>query len=121
MSAALLSPVHHIIHAVATAVVPETASLDALDWAELDAAIAAIVARRDPRVRQQLVAFLRLLQFLPLARYGRALTTLGLDRRRAFLESIERSRILRLRRGFWGIRTLIFRAYYARPQVARAL
>lgn len=121
MSAAVLSPVRHIIHAVATTVVPETASFEAHAWAELDGAIEGTVAQRDEGVRRQLVTFLRLLQMLPIARYGRTFTALSARRRHAVLETLERSPSLAVRRGFWGIRTLIFMAYYTRPDVVDRL
>jgi hypothetical protein len=37
-------------------------------------------------------------------------------RRAKFLEEVERSPLLLVRRGFWGIRTLIMMGYYARPE-----
>ncbi len=43
------------------------------------------------------------------------------DQRRDFLERVERSPLLVVRRGFWGIRTLVFMGYYARADVAGAI
>jgi hypothetical protein len=37
------------------------------------------------------------------------------------LRGIENSRLLLLRRGIWGLRTLVFMGYYARPEAAAAL
>jgi len=121
MAAATLSTVRHILHAIATTVVPETLSLDDRTWAEVDAVIDEAVAARGSSVSRQLVVFLRLLQALPMARYGRPFTSLGDRQRVAFLESIERSRLLLVRRGFWGVRTLIFMGYYTREDVAAAI
>lgn len=121
MSAAVLSPVRHVVHAIATTVVPETASLDRGAWAQLDDVIEGALAQRDERVRRQFVTFLRLLQILPVVRYGRALTALSARRRHAFLRRVERSRVLLVRRGFWGVRTLIYMAYYTRADVAEML
>ncbi|HUQ82344.1 MAG TPA: gluconate 2-dehydrogenase subunit 3 family protein [Gemmatimonadaceae bacterium] len=117
----MLSSLRPIVHAIAITVVPETASLDAGAWTELDQVMDDALAQRDERVRQQLATFLRLLQFLPLARYGRRFTALNARQRTAFLESIERSPLLVLRRGFWGLRTLIFMGYYTRDDVAESI
>ena len=117
----MLSPLRPILHAIATTVVPESSSFDHRAWAELDAVIDGALAERDERVRHQLATFLRLLQLLPLLRYGRRLTALNASQRRRFLESIERSRVLLLRRGFWGLRTLIYLGYYTRDDVAAAI
>jgi hypothetical protein len=121
MSHATLAPVRHILHAIATTVVPETASLDDRAWCELDQVIDDAVFRRGERVRRQLITFLRLLQSMAFARYAKPFTALDADRRVAFLESVERSRVLLVRRGFWGVRTLVFMAYYTRDDVAAAI
>ena len=36
-------------------------------------------------------------------------------------DRVERSRVLLLRRGFWGLRTLVMLGYYGRPEAARAI
>jgi hypothetical protein len=121
MSAVTLTPVRHILHAIATSVTPETASLDERAWSELDEAIARAVAQRGERSQRQLITFLRLVQALPMARFGKVFTSLDSARRTRFLESLQRSRLLLVRRGFWGVRTLIFMAYYTRDDVAESI
>ena len=121
MSPATLSSVSHILRAVATAVVPETTALDARGWGELESVIARALADREPQVRRQLMTFLRLLQILPVARHGKTLTRLPPEQRTVFLESVERSPVMIIRRGFWGLRTLIFMGYYTRDDVGAAI
>jgi hypothetical protein len=121
MSDVQLAPVRHIVRAIATAVVPESASLDDHAWSELDDVIDRALSKREQRVSRQLVAFLRLLQTVSAIRYGRPLTALSPERRHAFLESVERSRFVRLRRGFWGVRTLILMGYYTRNGVEESI
>jgi hypothetical protein len=116
-----LAPVRPTLHAIATTVIPETASLDERTWSELDEVIERALAQRGERVQRQLVTFLRLVQGLPIARFGRPFTSLDSARRSAFLESLERSRLLLIRRGFWGVRTLIFMAYYTRDDVSESI
>jgi len=121
MRGSLVLSVRRTLRAIATAVVPESSSLDDRGWDEFQTVIDDALAARDEHVRRQLVTFLRLLQVLPIVRYGRPLTSLGARHRHAFLESIERSPLLILRRGFWGVRTLVFMGYYTRPDVAAAI
>lgn len=121
MSVVTLSPVRHILRAVATAVVPESASLDERAWTEVDAVIDEALATRGSRVERQVVVFLRLLQLLSMVRNGRPLTALNATQRVSFLESVERSPLLLVRRGFWGVRTLIFMGYYTRDDVAASI
>lgn len=121
MAAVTLSPVRHILHAIATTVIPEMVSLDERAWTELDDVIQRAVAQRGERVQRQIITFLRLLQALPLARFGKPFTALDFARRTALLESVERSRLLLVRRGFWGVRTLVFMGYYTRDDVSESI
>ena len=116
-----LAPVRHVLHAIATTVIPETASLDERTWTELDDVIERAVAQRGERIQRQIITFLRLVQSLPIARHGKPFTSLDSARRTTFLESLERSRLLLVRRGFWGVRTLVFMAYYTRDDVCESI
>jgi hypothetical protein len=116
-----ISPVRSILRAVATTVVPESSALNELEWREIEDVIDQALVKRTSRVRRQLIVFLRLLQHLAVARYGKPLTRLNARQRVAFLESIERAPLLLIRRGFWGVRTLIFMGYYTRADVASAI
>src|SRR5881398_528934 len=100
-----------VFRAVATCVVPEASRLDAAQWDEM----AAIVARA---MQRQLALFLILLEWFPLVRYGRRLSRLDPARRTKFLDRLQRSPLLLLRRGFWGVRTLVLMGYYGRPAAA---
>ena len=64
---------------------------------------------------------IRFLDLLPAPRHGRRLRSLDAARRLRLLESLERSPLLLLRRGVWGLRTLAFMGYYARPEAAAAI
>jgi Gluconate 2-dehydrogenase subunit 3 len=116
-----LEPVRHVLHAVATTVVPEAAALDDRAWAEVEAVIAGALSGRPARMQRQFVVFLRLLQAIPVARYGRPFTALSERQRTTFLRTVERSRVLLVRRGFWGLRTLVFMGYYTREDVAESI
>lgn len=104
-----------VFRAVATCVVPEASRLDAAQWDELEAIVARAIAARPRAVQRQLAVFLILLEWLPLLRYGRRLSRLDPARRTKFLDHIQRGPLLLLRRGFWGVRTLILMGYYGRP------
>jgi len=107
--------------AVATTVVPEAGTLDAEGWLAVEAIIERTLADRPAKIRRQLRLFLRTIDLLPVARTGRRFRALGPERRREVLERLERSRLLLVRRGFWGLRTLVFMGYYARPEAAAAI
>jgi hypothetical protein len=107
--------------ALAVAMVPDAASLDERGWEEVDAAMARALSTRPPSVQRQIAILIRALDTLPLFRWGRRFHQLGAARRARFLESIQHSPILLLRRGVWGLRTLVFMAYYARPEVQSSL
>ncbi|HEX7119153.1 MAG TPA: gluconate 2-dehydrogenase subunit 3 family protein [Longimicrobiales bacterium] len=117
----VLHPVRPAFRAIATTIVPEAAALDADDWAELERIIEAALATRPAKMRRQLRMLIRVIQLRPLLRYGRPFTALDPDRRTRVLRRFENARLLLLRRGFWGLRTLVFMGYYARPAAAATI
>ena len=110
-----------VFRAVATCVVPEATRLDAAQWDEVEAIVARAVGARSRAVQRQLAVFLILLEWLPLLRYARRLSRLDPARRSQFLDRVQRAPLLLLRRGFWGVRTLILMGYYGRPAAAAAV
>lgn len=120
-ASAVLDPVRPTFRAVAEAVVPDMAALDEADWARAEAIVERALADRPARMRRQLVAFMRLIDGLALARHGRRFRSLEAVARQRLLERLQDSRVLLLRRGFWGLRTLVYMGWYAQPSTAEAL
>jgi hypothetical protein len=104
--------------AIAATVVPEAARLDEAGWAEVEAIIGRALAARPPALRRQLGALIRLVDVLAVVRHGRRFAALATPKRTALLARMQDSRLLLLRRGVWGLRTLVFMGYYARPASA---
>jgi hypothetical protein len=107
--------------AVAVTVVPEAARLEPAQWDELEAIVAHAVTARPRHVRRQLARLLHLLEWLPLLRYGRRFSRLDAVRRARLLGSWQTASLLLLRRGVWGLRTLVLMGYYGRPTAAGAI
>lgn len=95
--------------------------MTAQEWSDFHHVIDSALSTRPAAMRRQLSLFLRILDVLSLLRYGRRLVTLSPAQRVEFLSGMESSRLLLFRRGFWGVRTLVFMGYYARPACATAL
>ena len=106
---------------IAEVVVPEARDMSAEEWGEFTAIIETALAKRPAAMRRQLGMFLRMLDIMSLARTGHTLAGLDVQRRTSFLQSVENSRLLLFRRGFWGVRTLVFMGYYARTTCAGML
>ncbi len=117
----ILAPVRATFRAVATTVVPDATGLDDAAWAQAEALVERTLARRPAAMQRQLVLFLRVLENLPRLRWGRPFTELGAGERTRFLSGFEHAPLLLLRRGFWGLRTLCFLGYYARPEAHAAI
>ena len=113
-----LAPVRGAFRAVATTVVPEASGLDESGWTEMEHVIHTQLAGRPAGLRRQIRFFVRLLQWLPLLRYGRRLTGLDPARRDGFLAWMQRAPVTILRVGFWGLRSLVFLGYYGSPRGA---
>ena len=116
-----LGGVRTTFRALATAIVPESAGLDVDGWSELERIVEEALAGRPARIRRQLVTFIRLLGVLPFLRWGRTFDRLDAARRQRFLEAVQDAPVLLVRRGFWGVRTLVFMGYYARPEAYAAV
>lgn len=101
--------------AFATTVAPATRRLDEAGWATVGATINRALAHRPARMRRQLRMLLRLIELLPRARYGRSFIALDDVRRAAFIDSLERAPLKLVRRGVWGLRTLVLMGYYTMP------
>ncbi len=117
----LLAPVRNTFRAIAVTVVPEATALDEAAWGAVEELVEKTLARRPAGMQRQLVVFLRAIEFLPRLRWGRSFTALGPENRTRFLTALEHAPLLLLRRGFWGLRTLVFLGYYARPEAAAAI
>lgn len=107
--------------ALASTILPQAGTLSDAEWAELERIITDALAQRPAALRRQLGLFIRVLDTLPVARWGRSFHRLDATRRAAFLHAVERSSLLLVRRGFWGLRTLVFMGYYGRPEVHPAI
>lgn len=121
MSAPVLPPVHAAFRAIALTVVPEAGSLTAAKWLAAERIIEDALAQRPAGIRRQLQLLIRALDLLPLLRYGRRFTGLDPASRLAFLDAMQRFPILLVRRGVWGLRTLVFMGYYGRPEARAAI
>jgi len=108
-------PVRDSFRAVAVTVVPEAVSLQPAEWEEVERIVERGLASRPSSIRRQLRLFVRILEILPLFRFGKTFRRLDPDRRTRFLLAIQDAPLLLLRRGFWGVRTLIYMGYYSRP------
>jgi len=120
-SASPLSSQRDTFRAVAMSVVPETAELDVAQWEEAERIVARAIAARPSRVQRQLALLLRCLEWIPLLLYGHRLSRLDSARRAKFLDSLQTSRLLLVRRGVWGLRTLVLMGYYGRPAAVAAI
>jgi hypothetical protein len=121
MSAPVLPPVHAAFRAIALTVVPEAVSLSDAEWLAAEGIVEDALAQRPAGIRRQLQLLIRVLDLLPVLRYGRRFTALDPASRLAFLDAMQRVPILLVRRGVWGLRTLVFMGYYGRREAGAAI
>ncbi|HKP30571.1 MAG TPA: hypothetical protein VJU15_14260 [Gemmatimonadales bacterium] len=118
---AQLSAVRRPFRALANVFIPETAGADDAAWNRLEAIVAGALAPRSSAIARQVLLFIGILEALSVLRHGRGLASLDMARRTRLVESIATSRVLLLRRGIWGLRTLVQMGWYAQPEVQRSL
>jgi hypothetical protein len=121
MADTVFGPVRALFREVAKTIVPEAIALDETSWVEMEAIIESGLANRPAKIRRQLRLFVKALNLLPIARYGRSFRSLDHERRTAFLRSVESSPLIPVRRGFWGLRTFVFMGYYSLDSVREAI
>lgn len=107
--------------AIASTVVPEARSLTASEWEDFERIVEHAISQRPPSIQRQLATFIRMVDMVPVARFGRSFAALDDARRARVLRSLENAPVLLIRRGFWGLRTLVYMGYYARPAAAAAI
>ena len=117
----VIPPVRAEFRAIAESVVPEAAQLDEARWQALEAIVEQALAQRPPKIRRQLGWLIRAIDTLPVLTTGRRFRSLDAGRRTRLLERLQNAPFLLLRRGVWGLRTLVFMGYYARPEAAAAI
>lgn len=110
----MLDSVRPAFRAIGATVVPEAARLDERSWTEVEQIVETALAPRSPRLRRQFLLLIRIVNTLPLLRYGRHFTALDPVHRTRVLAALQNAPILLLRRGIWGLRTLILMGYYGR-------
>lgn len=119
--ASTVSPIRGAFRAVTVACVPAAARLTPEAWARAEAIVDDALAERPAAVRRQILLFVRVLGVLSILRFGRGLEALEPERVRQLLGALERSPLLLLRRGTWGLRTLAFMGYYGQADVRARL
>jgi len=107
------------LRAIGRVVLPSPDALDEEGWREAVDIMERALASRPKSVRMQIRLFLRLVNLLPVLSTGRTLVKLPPSRRTSFLERLQRTPLMSLRRGLWGIRTLVFMGYYNQEEVRR--
>ncbi len=86
---ALPSSLQAPFRALAITMVPDAAALDETAWRDVDASIAQALAKRPAAARRQLALLVRILDTLPLFRWGRRFHALGAARRARFLDAMQ--------------------------------
>lgn len=117
----VLASVRRTFRSLASTIVPTATELDAAGWEDVEYRIEAALASRPAKLRRQLRLLIVFLEWRPILRYGRRFSRLDGQRRAEFLDRVQHSSALLLRRGFWGIRTLVYLGYYGRPAVRRSI
>ncbi len=109
------------LRALAGGFLPESSGFAEADWIAMEGIIGEVLGQRPAPMRRQLGVFVRLINLAALLRHGRSLSRLTPDESRVLLQALERSRLLLVRRGTWGLRTLVLMGYYTRPEAAAAI
>jgi len=117
----VLASIRPVLRAIGVTIVPESAQLDEREWMALEDIVRGALEPRPRALQRQFILLVRMIDWLALLRYGRRFTALDPDRRQRFLERLQNAPLLLVRRGIWGLRTLLLMGYYGRPVTGRAI
>jgi hypothetical protein len=118
-SESALSSLREPLRAIGSVVLPSPDALDEEGWREAESIIEGALANKPGSMKLQLRLFLRAVNLLPVMTTGKTLVALPLEQRASFLERLHRSPLMPLRRGLWGVRTLLFMGYYNQDRIRR--
>ena len=104
------------LQVLAARIVPETTELDKDGRDRFFAIIDNALFDRPATVRRQFAAFLGLIRSAPLIRYGKSFDKLTADLQDAVLRWFEDCPVGLLRKGFWGLKAMVFMGYYGQPE-----
>ena len=104
------------LQVLAARIVPETTDLDAAGLSRFFGIIDEALQDRPASVRRQFAIFLGVLRWASLARYGSPFDKLRAERQDAVLRWFEDCPVSLLRKGFWGLKAMVFMGYYGQPE-----
>ena len=101
---------------VARRVVPEVADLDERSLARMAVIIDRALSDRPHSVRKQFATFLGVVRWAPVVRYLSPFERLSGTKQDATLRWFESCPVALLRKGFWGLKSLVFMGFYGRTE-----
>ncbi len=116
-SGLVLPPVRRSFRALAGTILPETRTMGPFAWERAEHIVENALAPRPPALKRQLRFFIRAADWLAVLRWGRPFHRLQPEARVRWLEILESAPLLAIRRGFWGLRTLVFMGYYGQESI----
>lgn len=110
-----------LFETLAPRIAPPAASLDAAGKAGFLRLVERALAGRPRALQRQFALFLRVLRWAPFLRYGAPLDRLDPERQDAVLRWFHSCPVPILRKGFWGVKTLILMGTYGRPELGPSI
>ena len=108
-----------VFHPFVVTIVPEASALDEGGWKQVESLVEDMLSQRPARLVRQIRLLMRLIEWLPVLRYGGRFYSLDASQRTCFLASLQDNPVALMRVGFWGLRTLALLGYYGRPEAHR--
>jgi hypothetical protein len=101
---------------LAARIVPETSEMDAAGESRFFDIVDGALQERGSTVRRQFATFLGVVRWSPVVRHGVPFDRLSPDRQDVVLRWFEDCPVGLLRKGTWGLKTMIFMGYYGQTE-----
>lgn len=103
------------------AILPSAENLDDDGWHEMERIVDSVLASQPSKVQRQFRLFLRVLDLSTIVAFRTRFHRLDSTARHTALERLAHGPRLLMRRGIWGVRTLVYMGYYTQPAHAAAV
>ncbi len=106
---------------LAVCFVPELGTAEERVWGTLEHTIDSALGARHSALGEQVRVFIKVVDLLGRLRFGRGVHRLGPEQVGRLMGALERAPFRLIRRGGWGLRTLVLMGYYTQPEVVASL
>lgn len=104
-----------VLLSIARRIVPDLASFNPKEESDFLTEVEQSLAVRAKSMRKQFALFLFVIRWIPLLRWGKTFDRLPAEKQDSILKWLQNSSPSLIRKGFWGLKVLVYLGFYGNP------